>query len=177
MKRISEAIDENSQDDQQKVETEIEPRSKRARVEKSFESDFLTFMLEAEPQTYNGAIQSSESTLWKDDIKSEIESIIQNHTWELVDLLLGIKPFSSKWIFKQKMKADGTIDKYKARLVIKGYSQNECLDYFDIVSLVSRITSIKMILAIFVLQNLEVHQMDVKTTFLNGDLDEKNYME
>ena len=75
------------------------------------------------------------------------------------------------------MKADGTIDKYKARLVIKGYKQQEGLDYFDTYSPVTRINSIRMVLAIAALRNLEVHQMDVKTAFLNGDLDEEIYME
>ena len=75
------------------------------------------------------------------------------------------------------MKADGSIDKYKARLVIKGYKQKEGLDYFDTYSPVTRITSIRMILAIAALRNLEVHQMDVKTAFLNGVLDEEIYME
>ncbi|KAA3460884.1 DNA polymerase zeta catalytic subunit-like [Gossypium australe] len=125
---------------------------------------------ETEPQ------RSSERTSWKDAIKSELDSIMQNHTWELVDLPPGIKPLNSKWIFKWKMKVDGTIDKYKARLVIKGYRQKEDLDYFDTFSPVSRITSIRMILAIAALRNLEVHQMDVKKTFLNGDLDEKIYI-
>ena len=74
------------------------------------------------------------------------------------------------------MKADGTTDKYKARLVIKGYKQREGLDYFDTYSPVMRITSIRMILAIAALWNLEVHQMDVKTNFLNRDLEEEIYM-
>ncbi|GJY34360.1 putative RNA-directed DNA polymerase [Tanacetum coccineum] len=74
------------------------------------------------------------------------------------------------------MKADGTIDKYKARLVIKGFRQRKGLDYFDTYSPVTRITSIRMILAIAALRNLEVHQMDVKTAFLNGDLEEEIYM-
>ena len=99
---------------------------------------------------------------------------MQNHTWELVDLPPGSKPLGSKWTFKWKMKADGTIDKYKARL---GYKQKEGLDYFDTYSPVTRITSIRMILAIAALRNLEVHQMDVKTAFLNGDLEEEIYME
>ncbi|GJX07078.1 retrovirus-related pol polyprotein from transposon TNT 1-94, partial [Tanacetum coccineum] len=86
------------------------------------------------------------------------------------------KNSSYKWIFKKKIKADGTIDKYKARLVIKGYRQREGLDYFDTYSPVTRITSIRMILAIAALRNLEVHQMDVKTAFLNGDLEEEIYM-
>ncbi|GJU35647.1 calcineurin B-like protein 4 [Tanacetum coccineum] len=81
-----------------------------------------------------------------------------------------------KWIFKKKRKADGTVDKYKARLVIKGFRQREGLDYFDTYSLVTRITSIRMILAIAALRNLEVHQIDVKKAFLNGDLEEEIYM-
>ncbi|KZV49059.1 hypothetical protein F511_11010 [Dorcoceras hygrometricum] len=75
------------------------------------------------------------------------------------------------------MKSDGTIDKYKARLVIKGYRQKEGLDYFDTYSPVTRITSIRVILAIAALRNYSVHQMDVKTAFLNGDLEEEIYME
>ena len=94
-----------------------------------------------------------------------------------MDLPPGSKPLGYKWIFKKKMKADGSIDKYKARLVIKGYKQREGLDYFDTYSLVTRISSIRMLIAITAIHNLEIHQMDVKTAFLNGDLDEEIYME
>ena len=87
-----------------------------------------------------------------------------------MDLPPGSKPLGYKWIFKRKMKTDGTINKYKARLVIKGYKQKEGLDYFDTYSPVTRITSIRMVFAIATLRNLEIHQMDVKTAFLNGDL-------
>ena len=75
------------------------------------------------------------------------------------------------------MKADGSIDKYKARLVAKGYRQKEGIDFFDTYSPVTRITSIRMLIAIASIYNLEIHQMDVKTAFLNGDLDEEIYME
>ncbi|WKA09039.1 hypothetical protein VitviT2T_026717 [Vitis vinifera] len=170
-KRMLESQDQNE-------EVEVEPRrSKRVRTEKSFGLDFLTFMLEGEPQTFKEAVNSTEGLMWKEAIKSEIDSILQNHTWELVDLPPGCKPLSSKWIFKRKMKVDGSIDKYKARLVIKGYRQTEGLDYFDTYSPVTRINSIRMVLAIAALRNLEIHQMDVKTAFLNGDLDEEIYME
>ncbi|GJS75227.1 retrotransposon protein, putative, ty1-copia subclass [Tanacetum coccineum] len=86
------------------------------------------------------------------------------------------KRVSYKWIFKKKMKADGTIAKHKARLVIKEFRQREGLDYFDTYSPVTRITSTRMVLAIAALRNLEVHLMDVKLTFLNGDLEEEIYM-
>ncbi|GJR99212.1 retrovirus-related pol polyprotein from transposon TNT 1-94 [Tanacetum coccineum] len=120
--------DNDLQDERQdQTEEEVEPRrSKRARNEKS-----------------------PEGQQWREAIKSEIESILQNHTWELVDLPPGCKPLGYKWIFKKKMKADGTVDKYKARLEIQGFR----------------------------LTNLEIHQMDVKTAFLNGrDLEEEIYM-
>ena len=75
------------------------------------------------------------------------------------------------------MKVDGSIDKYKARLVIKGYKQTKGLDYFDVYSPMTRINSTRMVVAITTLRNLKVHQMDVKTTFLNADLHEEIYME
>ena len=93
-------------------------------------------------------MSSPEALYWKEAINDEVESILQNHTWELVDLLPGSKPLGYKWIFKKKMKADGSIDKYKVRLVIKGYKQKEGLDYFDTYSPVTRISSIRMLIAI-----------------------------
>ncbi|RVW62815.1 Retrovirus-related Pol polyprotein from transposon TNT 1-94 [Vitis vinifera] len=146
-------------------------------IMESRNASFFEDVFPCEPQTFKEAVNSTEGLMWKEAIKSEIDSILQNHTWELVDLPPGCKPLSSKWIFKRKMKVDGSIDKYKARLVIKGYRQTEGLDYFDTYSPVTRINSIRMVLAIAALRNLEIHQMDVKTAFLNGDLDEEIYME
>ncbi|GJZ38330.1 retrotransposon protein, putative, ty1-copia subclass [Tanacetum coccineum] len=145
---INSGLSEDIQD--QLEEEKVEPRrSKRARTEKSFGHDFVSFMVENEPTSYQEA---------------------------LMDLPPGCKPLGYKWIFKKKMKADGTIDKYKARLVIKGYRQREGLDYFDTYSPVTRITSIRIVLAIAALRNLEVHQMDVKMAFLNRVLEEEIYM-
>ena len=94
-------------------------------------------------------MSSSEEPLWKEAIKSEVDSILQNHTWELVDFPPSCKPLGSKWIFKKKMKADGSINKYKTKLVIKGYRQREGLDYFDTYSPVTRINSCNCILVKF----------------------------
>ena len=145
-----------------KERNEVEPRrSKRAETSKSFGPNFLTYMLEDEPQSFEEAIFTPEAPFWKEAVNSEIESILQNHTWELVDIPPGCKPLEYKRIFKRKLKADGSIDKYKARLVVKGYKQNEGVDYFDTYSPVTRITSIRMLVAIAALHNLEIHQMDV----------------
>ncbi|PHT80977.1 hypothetical protein T459_13992 [Capsicum annuum] len=122
-------------------------------------------------------MSSSDSSFWKEAVNSEIDSILSNHTWELVDLPLGNKPLGSKWIFKRKMKVDGTIDKYKARLVVKGFKQKEGLEYFDTYSPVTRITLIQMLIALAAVYDLQIHQIDVKTAFLNGDLEEEIYME
>ena len=173
-KQLLETINENSQDQ----DGEVEPRrNKNARAEKYFSQDFLTYMLEGEPRTFKDTVNSVEGLRWKETIKSEIDFIQHNHTWELVNLPLGCKPLSSKWVFKRKRKVDGSIDKYKARLVIKGYKQTECHDYFDTFSPVTRINSIRIVLAITALRNLEIHQMDVKIAFLNEELDEEIYIE
>ena len=94
-----------------------------------------------------------------------------------MDLPPSCKNLSSKWVFKRKRKVNGSIDKYKARLVIKGYKQTKGLDYFDTYSLVTRINSIRIVLAIAAVRNLEVHQMNVKMAFLNGDLNDEIYIE
>ena len=159
-------------------EEEEEPRrSKRARKETSFGPDFLTFMVEGEPVTYKQAMSTPDSQYWEEAIQNEIESIMQNHTWELVDLPKGCKPLGHKWIFKRKLKVDGTIEKYKARLVVKGFRQTEGVDYFDTYAPVSRKTSIRIVIALAALFDMEIHQMDVKTAFLNGELEEEIYME
>ena len=90
-----------------------------------------------------------------------------------MDLPPGNKPLGCKWILKKNMKPDGTIDKYKARLVDKGFKQLEGLDFFETYSPVTRITSIRVLITIVVLHNLEIHQMDVKTAFLNGELEKE----
>jgi hypothetical protein len=81
-----------------------------------------------------------------------------------------------KWLFKRKLRLDGTIDKYKARLVAKGYTQKEVIDFFDTYSPITRLTIIHVLLSLATSHGLLVHQMDVKTTFLNGELEEEIYM-
>ena len=86
LKRVLDTINENSQDQ----DGEVEPRrSKRARIEKSFSPDFFTYVLEGEPWTFKEVVNSTEGLMWKEAIKGEIESILHNHIWDLVDLPSG----------------------------------------------------------------------------------------
>jgi len=120
-------------------------RSKRIRKEKSFGPDFITYLVEgnrgsdetrqlvspsveSDPLTYKEAMSSSDSSFWKEALDDEMNSIIGNHTWELVDLPSGAKPLPGRWLFKKKLKVDGTIEKYKCRYVIGGHKQKGELD-------------------------------------------------
>ena len=111
-----------------------------------------------------------------DAMKDGLSSMDKNSMWELVDLLPGRKAIGNKWVLKVKRKADGSIDKYKARFVVKGFTQQEGIDYDETFSPVVRVASIRLILAIVTQLDLELYQMDVKTAFLNGELDEEIYM-
>ena len=110
-------------------------------------------------------------------MKEELALMKSNDVWDLVDLPKGRKTIENKWVLKIKCNADGSIERYKARLVAKGYIQQEGIDYQDTFSSVVRFASIHLILAIVAQLDLELHQMDVKTAFLNGELNEEIYME
>ncbi|GKD03607.1 zinc finger, CCHC-type containing protein [Tanacetum coccineum] len=107
-----------------------------------------------DPRTYDEGMQSRDTAFWKEAIDDEIGSIMENNTWVLSDLPPGCKPLGCKWIFKRKMKVDGTIDKFKARLVIQGFRPNKGIDYFDTYAPVARITTIRLFLALAAIHNL-----------------------
>eukprot|EP00253_Pinus_taeda_P003596 PITA_03596 len=106
----------------------------------------------------------------------EMTSLHKNEAWDLVELPAGRKPIGSKWVFKKKTNAKGKVEKYKARLVAKGYSQVPGIDFGDIFSPVAKEASIRLLLSIAATFDFQVEQMDVKTTFLHGDLEEEIYM-
>jgi len=105
-----------------------------------------------------------------------MESLHKNEALDLVELPARTKPISSKWVFKKKTNAEGKVEKYKARFVAKGYSQVPRIDFGDILSPIAKVTSIRLLLSIATAFDFEVEQMDVKTTFLHGDLEEEIYM-
>ncbi|KAJ9567237.1 hypothetical protein OSB04_003203 [Centaurea solstitialis] len=169
-------------------------RSTRTRKEKNLGDDFVSYLVEGsqkkvtreviftidfedDPKTFSEAMSSRDAHLWKEAINDEMDSILGNGTWELDNLPKGKIPIGSKWIFKKKYHPDGSISAYKARLVAKGYRQREGIDYFDTYAPVARISSIRTLIAISALKGLYIHQMDVKTAFLNGYLNEEIYLE
>jgi hypothetical protein len=106
-----------------------------------------------------------------------MDSIMSNGTWEVVDRPFGCKPVGCKWVFKKKLRPNGTIEKYKTRLVAKGYTQKEGEDYLDTYSPVARLTTIRILSSLVVSHGLLIHQMDVKIAFLNGELEKEIYMD
>eukprot|EP00253_Pinus_taeda_P010793 PITA_10793 len=106
----------------------------------------------------------------------EMESLHKNEAWDLVELSAGRKPIGRKWVFKKKINAEGKVEKFKAQLVAKGYSQVSGIDFSDIFSPIAKVASIRLLLFVVATFDFEVEQMDVKTTFLHGDLEEEIYM-
>ncbi|GKC61502.1 zinc finger, CCHC-type containing protein [Tanacetum coccineum] len=115
-----------------------------------------------------GSVVPKEVTKEKEATNDEMDSIMDNNTWRLADL-----PPGCKWIFKRKLKVDGTIEKFKARLVIQGFKQKSGINYFDTYAPVAHISTIRLLIAMASIHNLIIHQMIVKTTFLNGELEEE----
>jgi hypothetical protein len=118
-----------------------------------------------------------EMQLFGEAINDEIDSILSNNTWVLMDLPLGFNTNDCKWVFRRKYRTDGSVQTFKARLVAKGFRQREGIDYFDTYAPVARITSIHVLMALASIYKLVVHQMDVKTAFLNGNLDKEVYID
>ncbi|GKB38525.1 retrotransposon protein, putative, ty1-copia subclass [Tanacetum coccineum] len=129
-----------------------------------------------EPTSYKAAMLDSESNKWIDAMNAEIQSMMDNMVWVLVDLPPGCKTVGSKWIFKKKTDMDGIVHVYKARLVAKGYTQLYGVDYEETFSPVADIRAIRILISIAAYYDYEIWQMDVKTAFLNGYLDEDIYM-
>ncbi|GJW93558.1 zinc finger, CCHC-type containing protein [Tanacetum coccineum] len=168
-------------------------KSKRHRTPKDFGPEFQFYLIkgtrdevsdqhsycfnvEDDPKIFDEVMKSRDVAFWKEAINDEMDSIMGNNTWVLADLPPGYRPVGCKWIFKRKLKVDGTVEKFKARLFIQGFKQKSGINYFDTYTPVARISTIRLLIAMTVIHNMIIHQMDVKTTFLNGELDEEVYI-
>ena len=133
-------------------------------------------MVEDDPINFHQAMQSSNSQKWIDAMNEEIKSMKDNDIWDLIPLPENAKPIGCKWIFKTKRDSKGNVERYKTHLVAKGFTQKEDINYKETFSLVSSKDSYKTIMALVTHSDLELYQMDIKTAFLNGNIDETIYM-
>ncbi|GJS42104.1 putative zinc finger, CCHC-type containing protein [Tanacetum coccineum] len=158
-------------------------RTQRNRQPTNFD-DYYTYLNEADfdlrkcndPKSFEDAITCDQSAHWREAMKDKLNSMSKNNVWKLAELPKGTKPVGCKWVFKTKNDPIGNVERYKARLVAKGYTQKEGVDYKETFSPVSRKDSLRIVMALVAHFDLELHQMDVKTAFRNGDLHEDVYM-
>ena len=131
-----------------------------------------------EPKSYQEAMRSKERKLWTAASDEEMDSLDRNKTWTLVEIPIKKRVIGCKWVLKKKPGIPGVEDPcYKGRLVAKGYSQVEGIDYNEVFAPVVKHVSIRLILSLVVNEEFHLEQLDVKTAFLNGTLDEEIYMD
>ncbi|KAL5810306.1 hypothetical protein ACOSQ4_026874 [Xanthoceras sorbifolium] len=136
---------------------------------------YLLLTDSGEPECYDEAMQVEDSVKWESAMRDEMDSLMSNQTWELAELPPGKKALHNKWVFRIKEEHNGN-KRYKARMVVKGFQQKEGIDYNEIFSPVVKLTTIRLVLKIVAAENLHLEQLDVKTAFLYGDLEEEIYM-
>ena len=127
-----------------------------------------------EPHTYRKA---SIDPLWQIAMKEELDALSKNHTWDSVTLPPRKSVVGCKWIYKIKTRFDGSIERYKTRLIAKSFTQEYKIDYEETFTLVAHISSVHGLLAVAAASKWDIFQMDVKNAFLNGDLSEEVYMQ
>lgn len=132
------------------------------------------FLSDEDPEKFEDAIQHDK---WRKAMETEIESIEDNNTWELVSLPASVKVIGVKWVFKTKLNEKGEVDKYKARLVAKGFHQTYGVDFHEVFAPVARWDTIRLILGLAAQRGWSVYQLDVKSAFLHGELKEDVYVE
>lgn len=141
-----------------------------------YQADSALSAICIEPTTFKEAKNSSDSENWMAAVRDELKSLEENQTWDIVKKPNNCNVIGCKWVFKLKTPPNEQ-PKYKARLVAKGYAQAAGIDYTDTFSPVVRYDSVRCVLSIAAIENMEIVQFDVKTAFLNGDLNETIYMQ
>jgi hypothetical protein len=130
-----------------------------------------------EPECYAEAMEDEHKSEWVDAMQDEMKSLHDNHTFDLVKLPKGKRALTNRWIYKVKQEEHTSQPRYKARLVVKGFRQRKGIDFDEIFSPVVKMSSIHVVLSLAASLDLKIEQMDVKTAFLHGDLEEEIYVE
>ncbi|KAK1652513.1 hypothetical protein QYE76_070318 [Lolium multiflorum] len=131
----------------------------------------------SEPSCYEEAVADEHKNDWSEAMQDEMKSLYENDTFELVSLPKGKKALKNKWVYRVKIEEHNSHPRYKARLVVKGFIQKKGINFDEIFSSVVKMSSIRVVLGIAATMDLEIEQLDVKTTFLHCDLEEEIYME
>ena len=129
-----------------------------------------------EPNSYEEVVATPDVDTWLEAMWFEMDSIHANKTWELVQQPVGRKPLPCKWVYRYKYVSSSERPNYKAMLVAKGFKQEHGVDYEEIFSHVVKMTTLRLLLGVVATEDLMLEQLDVKTTFLHGDLEEDIYM-
>lgn len=127
----------------------------------------------AEPRSFR---EASQSPTWCEAMDNEYQALIANNTWIVSSLPVNKMPVDCRWVYKVKIKQDGTEERKKARLVAKGFTQQAGLDYQETFSPVAKLASVRALLAVAASKNWHLHQIDINNAFLHGDLEEEVYM-
>ena len=130
-----------------------------------------------EPQTYAETLHSPEAAEWILAMGEEVAPLQENCICTLEEQPSGVRPSPVKWIYKVKRNALANIERYKARLVAKGFMQQKGIDDSEVLAPVSKHTTLRTLLALAAMKDTELHQLDIKTAFLNGDVEETAYMQ
>ncbi|CAN1152028.1 Retrovirus-related Pol polyprotein from transposon TNT 1-94, partial [Linum perenne] len=143
------------------------------RLNPTYKAFITTLDNERVPDNIHEALNNPK---WREAVRDEIQALEKNNTWSLVMLPPGKKTVDCKWIFSIKYKADGSIERFKARLVARGFTQSYGIDYEETFAPVAKLSTVRVLLSLAVNLDWPLHQLDVKNAFLNGDLSEEVYM-
>ena len=166
-------IENSTQEQENKRQTKVPARYNDYELYMAF--DAMRFV-EDVPKCYEDVQCRPDRKLWENAMKREIDAINKNNTWEIVKQPQNTKILDTRWVYTFKSLEQGEMDKYKARLVVRGFAQDNMTDYDEIYSPVARMTTIRTLLSVGTQCSYYFRQLDVKTAFLNGTLDEKVYI-
>ena len=179
-------VQKRGEEDKENADSQVDQSTPVAEVRKSSRTirppqrysptlNYLLLTNGGEPECYEEALPDENSNKWELVMNDEMDSLLRNQTWELIELPVRKKVLHNKWVYKIKNEHDDS-KRYKAKLVVKGFQQKKGINYSKIFSPVVKMSTIKLVLGMVAVENLHLKQLDVKMAFLRGDLEEDLYM-
>lgn len=166
------AVDSDS-DSEEEVDSQLDPDGEDDEAANKAQSG----VSEANPRTLKQALRLPDSAKWKEAAQVEIDAHIHNNTWTPSSLPPGKRAIPCRWVLTKKFKADGSLERFKGRLVAKGFHQRPGFDYLETFAPTVRMASIRTVLALSAIEDLDLRSVDISHAFVNGELEEEIYME